>query len=246
MDIWRKGEYKMSYYDELNELYMEKVAARSYGRNPDGSRRTAKQLVIDQLGGFISHPQDGKATSKFPREYINPKKSATPIERDKYFLTNDGKYNFSITSPKRIELGRELKGGDYPRKLIRQHTNHENRLSVPSTANKSDAMKDNISTYSHNTKFNRGTGRYDLTHKKRPQEEYVKALKEHGKKDKTDIKDMIRKGKKQYSSKAPYAILAAGLLTAGAAETKNLYDKIKAKREAENKDKAKKTELLNA
>ena len=235
----------MSYYEELNQLCMEKIAARSYGRNPDGSRRTSKQL-LEQLGGFTAHPEDRKETSKFPREYVNPKKSATPIERDRYFLTNGGKYNFSITSPKRIELGRELKGKDYPGKLIRQHMNHENRLSIPSTANKSDAMKDNIGTYSHNTKFNRGTGRYDLTHKKRPQEEYVKALKEYGGKDRADIKDMIRKGKNRYSSKVPQAILAAGLLAAGAAETKNLYNKIKAKREAENKDKAKKTELSNA
>lgn len=35
----------MSYYKELNQLCMEKLASRSYGRNPDGTRRTVEQLI---------------------------------------------------------------------------------------------------------------------------------------------------------------------------------------------------------
>lgn len=245
----------MSYYNELNELYMEKVAARSYGRNPDGTKRTAEQLVI-QLRGADYHPtlngasklqRDGNTKVQFVGTYINPKKSALPIEKPKYFLTGNGKYNFSITSPKRIELGAELlKSKQYSEKFIRQHANHENRLSAPVTLRingktyKSDTMKDNIDTFSNNTKWDGKRGNYVNTHKKRSQEEYAKALREHGKKDRAEIKDMIKRfqaqdGKK--SSTVPRAVLSAGLLAAGMVETKNLYDKIKAKREKEQKEK---------
>lgn len=240
----------MSYYNELNKLYMEKVAARSYGRNPDGSRRTVEQL-IEQLGGSDYHPRlngtsklqrDGKTKVKVVRTYIDPRKSSLPIEVPTYYLTGDGKYNYSVTSRKRFELGKELlKSKRYPEKVVRQHAEHENRLSIP-TPRSFDTIKDNRDTYSNNSKWS--NGKFVSTHNK-PGPENKAAAKQYRARDKEMIKDMNRKFKRKYSSKAPYAILATGLLAAGAIETKNLYDKMKVKREAENKDKIKKTEPTN-
>lgn len=231
----------MSYYNELNELYMEKVAARSYGRNPDGSRRSATQL-IEQLGGAKPLKND---KPKSPDFYWDGIKENRHKKIPQKYITGNGKYNFTYdesNNPNRINLGRELlRSKKYPEKSVRQHTIYVNRLSGDRYEGKTDRHLKQL------RKMNEDRDVKEVFSGRHPRPRvFGDMAKENVKKNKEIVKDMVKKGKKRYSSKAPYAILAAGLLTAGAAETKNLYDKIKAKREAENKDKAKKTELLNA
>lgn len=231
----------MSCYNELNELYMEKVAARSYGRNPDGSRRSATQL-IEQLGGAKPVRNDQFKSSDFYWDGIKDNRYKKIPQK---YITGNGKYNFTYdenNNPKRINLGRELlKSKKYPEKTTRQHEIYINRLSGNRYEGKTDIHIERL------RRLNEGKDLKEVFSGRHPLPRvFGEMAKENTKKNKEVIKDMIKKNKSKYSSKAPYAILAAGLLTAGAAETKNLYDKIKAKREAENKDKTKKTELSNA
>ena len=222
---------------------MEKVAARSYGRNPDGSRRTAEQL-IKQLGGAYPVKQDKMNSENWYLDGVKELKYKFPQK----YVTGNGKYNFvydesfKTRNPKRINLGRELlRSKEYPEKTRRQHTIYINRLPGDQYEGKTDMHLKQLRKMNEDRDVKEAfSGRHT-----RPRV-FGDMAKENVKKNKEIVKDMIRKSKRQYSSKAPYAILAAGLLTAGAAETKNLYDKIKAKREAENKDNARKTELSKA
>lgn len=236
----------MSYYDELNKLCMEKTAARSYGRNPDGTKRTAKQLIM-QLGGADDYPKlpkrKGAVTIRMPyRDPRNGEKKDVP----RMFLTGDKKYNFSMSSSKRYEIGKELDPAkEYPSKVRRQHLFFANRLP--------GAMYSDDKKYRYNYSLDdreakshwyKKTGDlFASTHKKSSWKS-DKPAKEALKNDREAIKKAIikfkREKQKSENSKIPEALIGVGLLTAGMAGTKALYDKIKEKNEKNKKEQVKK------
>ena len=92
----------------LGEIYMEKLARQSYGRNLDGSRRTAEQL-IKHLGGASLVGKDGKMYGYVSRAGENSpsgKRRGKIIGTGVLEMTGDGKYNFVRKSPNRIQIAR--------------------------------------------------------------------------------------------------------------------------------------------
>lgn len=219
----------MSCYNELNELYMEKVAARSYGRNPDGSRRTAAQL-IKQLGGAIEIKNPTRHEAYWDMKINGYRKVP------QYYITKNGKYNFSYNegnNPHRINLGRHLGNSKkYSEKTRRQNEIHLNRLPDSrysgDTAGQTKLLR----------KLNEKKDEKDMYSGRHPVARiFGDKAKENVKNNKTILTEVKKSAKSQYmASKAPYAVLAAGLLTAGMAETQNLYNKIKDKREREKQE----------
>jgi hypothetical protein len=222
----------MSYYDELNQLCMEKVAARSYGRNPDGSRRTAEQLIM-QLGGADYRPNPPKRKKRnyiLLPEYTDPR-TGERKELSKTFLTGDKKYNFTMTSSKRYEMGRELDPKKkYSDKVIRQNSYHTfgNRLSGAQYGDDkkyrySAALDDKDARSHYHTPYVPWDG-----------EKRKKAIKKDRAIQKEQIEKFRRKKENITSGKVPEALIGVGLLSAGMMGTKALYDKIKAKNEKKN------------
>ena len=227
----------MSYYNELNELYMEKVAARSYGRNPDGSRRTADEL-ISQLGD--AYPIKNPTKDSFYWDGIKENRFKNVPQ---YYITGNGKYNFAYPDNNptgRIEIGRHLqKSIKYPKKVENQHSHHINRL--PGSRYTGDTKED----IKRLIKLNRRKDDGDVFSGRHPKPRiFGEEAKANVKKNKEAVEKSNNKHKMKFDGKLPYALLGAGLLTAGMAETNRLYNKIKDKREKE-KQESKEKELAS-
>jgi hypothetical protein len=219
---------------------MEKVAARSYGRNPDGSRRTAKQLIM-QLGGGINIPNPTYSGNYRENRRWNEDKKVPS-----FYLTGDEKYNYTKTSPQRYEIGRHLKSAPNPSKrTIIQHKRYEDRLPI-SQWYSINWEKDNKDTFSGRHPALRIFGDKAKENVKKNKEIMRKDTFEEKKKflSKYKVKHKQNKYQKELDSgKIPEALIGAGLLSAGMIGTKALYDKIKAKNE-KNKREETKRELV--
>ena len=219
---------------------MEKTAARSYGRNPDGSRRTAKQLIM-QLGGGINIPNPTNSD-----QYFDNRRENRFAKVPKHYLTGDKKYNYTRTSPERYEIGRHLqKSPKYSEKMVRQHKNYANRLPISQhdvRRHKFDIKKDIEDTFSGRHPVPRvfgETARQNVQDNKTILRDIDKAeRKKFLSKYKTKQKQSALQ-KEIDSGKIPEALIGVGLLTAGMMSTKSLYEKIKKKSEKHKEDQAK-------
>ena len=220
----------MSYHEELNLLCMEKVAARSYGRNPDGTRRTADQLIT-QLGGGLPKKNSDITSSDY---YYDVRKGKYKRVPQKYVAGN-GKYNFMYDdndNPGRVNFGRELPGSKkISEKTRRQNEIYTNRLPIGGYEGKTDRHLDLLRKLNEK-KDNKDT----FSGRHRAPRVFGEKAKEQVKKNKELVAKANRQHEREAASKLPYALLGAGLLAAGMAETNHLYNKIRDKREKKKQE----------
>ena len=198
---------------------MIKEAARTY-RDAKGNKITAVEW-IKQHGGAKGHPtiRPGRNGGEW---YFDVRRNNEYIPVPKHFLTGDKKYNFSETSSKRIEIGRDkLDTKDLPKKTIKQNSLYQNRTAAP----------DYYDSHSYSSGFHNGV-RSSFGDKAK---EYVKADRERLKSINEELRSMINRRKRKRriksallnrkgalgdnfktTSKLPYGALGIGIgFTAG-------------------------------